>query len=202
MGSAVGVISLVVVVAIVAFSAGRCTAPEGDSVATDDEVRETLVTATTWDPDAPPNLMLDSPELLIEALREQLEPPITVRGIGIYDTYAWADVQDSDQPNHLDSYSFRDGVLSPEPSPVAAGPLEDWEDDLFTLESVKPDVLRALAHFALDEFSHLENEQLNGVSIYMGSDGPVITVSVSDPIRGGSGSVRADLQGDIIDISE
>ena len=56
------------------------------------------------------------------------------------------------------------------------------------------------AHQILD-VTYLSPEQLNGVSIHMGSDGPVITVSVSDPIRGGSGSIRADLQGEIIDIN-
>jgi hypothetical protein len=190
---------LVLFVAMLAFVVGRCSAPDGtDATAAYDS----STTSTTWPPDEPHHLMLDEPEAFLTSLRDRLDPPITVQRVVFYPTSAFADVQDPDEPRHLDEYSFRDGALAPEATPVAAGRLEEWEDQLFTLEVVRAEVIRSVARRAVAEFAELENGELTHMVVSRSYEGPIeILVYVNDPIRGGSGFMRTDVQGEILDVS-
>lgn len=194
-----GAATVVLVVAMVAFLVGRCTAPEGGA---GEATGAATTTSTTWAPEDAPHLMLEEPDAFLDALRDRIDGPIVIRRIAFYPDNAWVEVQDPANERHLDSYSFRDGVLDAEPQPVAAGPLEDWEDELFTLETVKADVVRDLSRQALVEFGNLEHAQLTHLVVSRSYEGPPeIYVYVSDPIRGGGGYLVADTQGEVVDIN-
>lgn len=192
----------VLVIVLLAFLLGRCTAPEGAQGATGPD-GTVATTSTTWAADEEHHLILDEPDAFLTALRRQIDGPVTVSRVIFYPDSAFADVQDPTHPSHLDEYSFRDGVLDPEPSPVAAGRLETWEDSLFTLEVVHADVIRSVGRRAVQEFDDLENGELTHLVVSRSYGGDLeIDVYVSDSIRGGSGYLSADAQGNVLDISE
>jgi hypothetical protein len=195
---------LLAMIGVTTFLVARCTAPDGinDPESAFPEVPETTL------PEVPPHLALDEPETFIDSLREALGTPLNVRRIAMYNTYGFAEVQDREQPNHLDEYDFRDGELDPISTPVAAGRPETWEHEVFPLESVQASVIRDLAAAALEEFDELEHPTISYIVIERSydpesgrDDGPVqITVYVSDPIRGGSGTIIADNRGEFLSV--
>jgi hypothetical protein len=202
--------SVLLFVAMVSFVVGRCSAPDsGDDTATTDSIEVDVEVPETWAPETAPDLVLERPDAFLDSLYEQFDGRrLNVAGMTIYPQYAYAEVQDPDNERHLDEYDFRDGYLQPESTPVAAGRFEDWEPTLFTLETVQADVIRSVARDALDEFAELENGQISYLSIERSYDsdagvysGPVqITVYVSDPVRGGSGTVRTSAQGEVLEV--
>jgi hypothetical protein len=201
-----------VIVGVLGFTVGRCSAPDGDAeLATDSpDVAETMdTTPTTWSPDSPPNLITERPDALLSALRDEFEGPFSIRRVAIYPEYGITEVQDPDNVRHLDQYTFRDGLIQGEATPVAAGRYEDWRHEVFSFEVVKADVILRVAEKSIEEMSDLEHPQVQYIEIARGYDeengiwggGEVeLYVSISDPIRGGSGTIRTDAQGEILEI--
>jgi hypothetical protein len=197
-------VCLVAMIGVTSFLVARCTAPDD---LTEPESSFPEVPATDL-PEQPSHLALDAPEDFLGSLRDLLGTPLNVRRIVIYDTYAFAEVQDREQPNHLDEYDYRDGVLDPISTPVAAGRPETWEHEVFPLEAVRAETIRELSAAALEEFDELEHPQISYLAIERiydpesgVDDGPVqITVYVNDPIRGGSGTIVADGRGEFISV--
>lgn len=197
-------VCLLLMIGVTSFLVARCTAPD-EVVDAEPGFPEVPVTDT---PERPAHLALDAPESFTDALRDELGTPLNVRRVVLYNTYAFAEVQDRDQPNHLDEYDFRDGVLDPVSAPVAAGRPETWEHEVFPLEAVRPGAIASLASAALEEFDELEHPQISYLVVERSydpesgrDDGPVeFTVYVSDPIRGGSGTIVADAQGEFLSV--
>jgi hypothetical protein len=197
-------VCLLAMIGVTSFLVARCTAPDEISEA-EPGFPEVPVTA---EPERPAHLALDEPEAFVEALRDRLGTPLNVRRVVLYDTYAFAEVQDPAEPRHLDEYDFRDGVLDPVSTPVAAGRPETWDFEVFPLESVRPAAISSLAAAALEEFDELEHPQISYLVVERSydpesgrDDGPVqFTVYVNDPIRGGSGTIVADSRGEFLSI--
>jgi hypothetical protein len=204
--------AVLAIIGVAAFAIGRCSAPEGDGeLATDSDAELPAIdtTPTTWSPDAPPNLITERPDAVLSALRDEFDGPITIRRMVIYPEYSFTEVQDPANARHLDSYEFRDGLIQGEPTPVAAGRYDDWRHQLFSLEIVKADVILRVAEKSIEEMSDLEHPQVQYIEFARGYDevngvyggGDVeIYVSISDPIRGGSGTIRTDAQGEVLEI--
>jgi hypothetical protein len=210
-GVAVG-LAILAFVGVLAFVIGRCSAPDGDGdgdVADPSDPETIDTTPTTWAPDSPPNLITERPDAVLSALRDEFDVPIAIRRLVLYPEYAFAQVQDPANVRHLDEYNFRDGIIQGEPTPVAAGRYEDWRHEVFSLEIVKADVIRRVAEKSLEEMSDLEHPQVQYIEVARGYDeansvwggGEVeLYVSISDPIRGGSGTIRTDAQGEVLEI--
>ena len=130
-----------------------------------------------------------------------------VRTISVYQTYLIMEVQDPGIPEHIDEYTWRDGVVDP-PEPVhLSGPQEEIEAALYPTTAVN---LGELAHIVKTAERHLERakpvriEQARASYLYMerssSLDGRVtIRISISGPRR--SGNVETTASGDILNES-
>ena len=128
-----------------------------------------------------------------------------VRSISVYETYLIMEVQDPDVPEHLDSYTWRDGVVEPAEPVHLSGPQEDVDASLYPTTAVN---LRELSHIVKKSERRLENAQPIRIEEARASylfierssslDGRVtIRISISGPRR--SGQVETTASGDILE---
>jgi hypothetical protein len=143
--------------------------------------------------------------LAMRAIEEELGVETAmVRTLSVYSTYLIVEVQDPENPEHIDEYTWRDGVVAP-PEPVhLSGPQEDVEAALYPSTSVN---LGELADIVKAAERRLENARPIGIEDAVASylyierssalDGRVtIRISVSGPRR--SGNVETSASGEIL----
>lgn len=152
----------------------------------------------TDDQPAVPSLSRD-PTPVIEALNEEVGGPngqTRVTDAGIYQGYAVFTAQDPDMPRNLDIYYY-DGEFDP-PDPVMVSATDTPETELFSVGEVNWPAIPGLVQTALDELD-LEGGEVTNVSVFRISG--VITIQI--PVTGTrmSGTLRADAQGNVTEIT-
>ena len=127
-----------------------------------------------------------------------------VRTISVYQTYLIMEVQDPGIPEHIDSYTWRDGVVEP-PTPVhLSGPQEEVEAELYPTSAVNLGELSHIVKVAerrLERARPIRIEQAEANYLFIerspSLDGRVtIQISISGPRR--SGNVQTTASGDIL----
>ena len=128
-----------------------------------------------------------------------------VAEIDVYGQYLIVEVQDPKIPEHLDSYTWRDGAIEP-PTPVhLSGPQEDVDASLFPTTAVDLSRLAAFVKAAEEELENAEPiriEQARASYLFIerssSLDGRVvIRISIEGPRR--SGSVEMTSSGEILE---
>jgi hypothetical protein len=187
---ALGVISALVGLAACTTTTETSTNPATDAVS-----------------DIPVNLLHDRLAAALAVRDIEKDVPIEtamVRSISVYDTYLIMEVQDPGIPEHLDQYTWRDGVVEP-PEPVhLSGPQEDVDASLYPTSAVN---LGELSHIVKKSERRLERaepiriEEARASYLFIerssSLDGRVtIRISISGPRR--SGNVETTASGEIL----
>jgi hypothetical protein len=139
------------------------------------------------------------PTPVIEALNAEVGGPAgqtRITDAGIYPGYAVFTAQDPDRPRNLDRYYY-DGEFDP-PEPVMVSATDTPETELFSVEAVNWAAIPGLVQTALDELD-LEGGEVTYASVFRISG--VITIQI--PVTGTrmSGTLRADAQGNVTEIT-
>lgn len=175
-------------------------------------------TTTTSNPatdaveDIPVDLMHDrfAAKIAVDAIEKKLHVETAMaQSIDVYDTYLIIEVQDPTNPEHIDSYTWRDGEIDP-PSPVhLSGPQEDVYAGLFPTTAVNLGQLSHIVKTAERRCERatpirIEQAKASYLSIERSTsfddDGRItMRISIEGPRR--SGSVEASASGDILEVS-
>lgn len=130
--------------------------------------------------------------------------PAQVTDISIYPEYMIVEAQDPDIPDHIDSYTWRDGNVE-RPTPVhLSGPQEDVDASLYPTTAVDLGDIWHIVRTAEEELEHAEIrvEQARATYLYIQRDSSldgrvVVTISISGPRR--SGTVETTSSGEILE---
>jgi hypothetical protein len=179
--------------ALAAAAAVALVACGGDS----SDAPDSAFARTGEQPDVP-SLSRD-PTPVIEALNAEVGGPngqTRVTDVGIYPGYAVFTAQDPDTPRNLDRYYY-DGEFDP-PEPVMISATDTPETELFSVGEVNWAAIPGLVQTALDELN-LEGGEVTYVGVFRISG--VITIQI--PVTGTrmSGTLRADAQGNVTEIT-
>jgi hypothetical protein len=128
-----------------------------------------------------------------------------VAEIDVYGEYLVVEVQDPEIPEHLDQYTWRDGVVEPASPVHLSGPQEEVDASLFPTTAIDLTRLAAFVKTAEDELEHAEPiriEQARASYLFIerssSLDGRVtIRISIEGPRR--SGSVEMTSSGEILE---
>ena len=146
--------------------------------------------------DIPVDLLHDrfAAKLAVDDIEKQLGVETAmVRTMSVYETYLIMEVQDPENPEHIDSYTWRDGSVDP-PEPVhLSGPQEDVEAELYPTSAIN---LGQLSHIVktgerrLERATPIRVEQADATYLYIerssSLDGRVtIRISIDGPRRSG-----------------
>lgn len=184
----------------------RRQAEEALRKAQEDAQRRSNETENPADPDAKdtePSL-LDDPTPAIKAFEKELGELPMATEVYLYEgDYAIGEFQDPDQPENLDSYTYRDGALEP-PAPVHVSQfdIDNFPNVMFGLDEVNWAAVPLLVSEALARLGpQIEGAEVSAVSVHrLGSldqGKPTFSVSVSGTRR--NGSMRATADGTVID---
>ena len=163
--------------------------------------------ATDDIPDIPVDLLHDEAAARIAMAAIEKEVGVEtamVRTLSVYSTYLIVEVQDPDIPEHIDEYTWRDGVVEPAEPVHLSGPQEDIDASLYPSSAVNlgdlADIVKA-AERRLENARPIRIEQAVASYLYIerssSLDGRVtIRISVSGPRR--SGNVETTANGEIL----
>ena len=163
--------------------------------------------ATDDIPDIPVDLLHDEAAARIAMAAIEKEVGVEtamVRTLSVYSTYLIVEVQDPDIPEHIDEYTWRDGVVEPAEPVHLSGPQEDIDASLYPSSAVNlgdlADIVKA-AERRLESARPIRIEQAVASYLYIerssSLDGRVtIRISVSGPRR--SGNVETTANGEIL----
>ena len=139
------------------------------------------------------------PTPVIDALNEEVGGPngqTRVTSAGIYEGYAVFDAQDPENPTHLDSY-YTDGEFDP-PRPIMTPSSGPDETELFSVGEVNWAAIPDLMDTALTEID-VEGAEANSAQVFkLSPDQIIIQISVTGTRN--SGTLRADAQGEVIEV--
>jgi hypothetical protein len=124
--------------------------------------------------------------------------PLRILSMGIYPDFAVAEVQDPNIPANVDEYKWRGAVESP--TPVRLSGLEDVDTSLFSDTDVNWAVIPGLVEVALAQIP-IEGAEVTHIIVTRNipfSDDVRIRVYVNGTRS--SGSVSADVQGNVIEV--
>jgi len=173
----------------------------------------TTTTTTSTDPgdfqevDVPDDLLHDegAAARALADIEERVGlSPAQVTDISIYPEYMIVEAQDPDIPDHIDSYTWRDGDVE-HPTPVhLSGPQEDVDASLYPTTAIDLRDIWDIVRAAEDELENAEIrvEQARATYLYIernsSLDGRVvIRISISGPRR--SGNVETTSSGEILE---
>jgi hypothetical protein len=155
-------------------------------------------------PVVPPDLLLSDPTPAIQQLAAAIGAPYRAEELVLYSGYAILDYQDPAVTTHIDTRTWREGVVdAPEPVMLPSGFDAEVEADLFDPAEVRFDLVPSLVDQAIGAFSTLERAVASHVIIdrFRPFDDRVnIRVYVSDPDRGGGGYVRFLADGTFVEV--
>ncbi len=187
---------VLIAVALITFGLAACTTTTStDTIPTPDNT------------DLPVDLLHDrgAAQGALEDIEQQVGiSPAQVTDITIYPEYMIVEAQDPKVPDHIDSYTWRDGEVSA-PEPVhLSGPQEVVDASLYPTTAVNlarlPDTVRA-AERELETARPIRIEEALATYLYIGRstslDGRVvIRLSITGPRR--SGNVETTSNGEIL----
>jgi hypothetical protein len=130
--------------------------------------------------------------------------PAQVTGVDIYDEYVIVEAQDPSQPDHIDSYTWRDGEVDPSTPVHLSGPQEDTLAELFPTSAFDFDKLSGLVRAAERLLRNADPTPIeNGIAQYAfierssSLDGRLtLRVYIEGPRR--SGNVEVTTSGEVV----
>jgi hypothetical protein len=155
-------------------------------------------------PVVPPDLLLSDPTPAIQQLAAAIGAPYRAEELVLYSGYAILDYQDPSATTHIDTRTWREGVVdAPEPVMLPSGFDAEVEADLFDPAEVRFDLVPSLVDQAIRAFPALERAVASHVIIdrFRPFDDRVnLRVYVSDPDRGGGGYARFLADGTFVEV--